>query len=132
MTILSVAAAKLGAAVIHAFDTDELAVRATVDNGRQNGVLGAIHVWRGELGSARLETGHEQWDIVVANILAPVIIQLLRDEGLMSYVAPEGRLVLSGIIAEQGPDVEAALASAAGRVLDTITSGDWVTYIAGH
>lgn len=130
--ILSVAAAKLGATVIDAFDTDELAVRATIDNAAQNGVQPMIHVWRGELASVHHETARETWDVVVANILAPVIIRLLDSEGLLSCVAGGGRLVLSGIILEQGPDVEAALVSAGGVVLDTITSGDWVTYIAGH
>lgn len=130
--ILSVAAAKLGAVGIDAFDTDELAVRATIDNATQNGVRPSIHVWRGELDSVRHETSRETWDVVVANILAPVIIQLLSEKGLLSYLAADGRLVLSGIIVEQGPDVEAALASAGGRVLDTIVSGDWITFIAGH
>ncbi len=130
--ILSVAAAKLGASEIAAFDTDALAVLATLDNAAQNGVLEDIQVWRGELDSARPETGRRTWNVVVANILAPVIIQLLSEMGLMEYVAQDGRLVLSGIIAEQGPGVEEALASAGGKVVRTITAGDWITYIAGH
>jgi len=130
--ILAVAAAKLGASHIDAFDTDELAVRATIDNAEQNGVRPLIHVWQGELDSTHDKTGREAWDIVVANILAPVIIRLLIDKGLLTCVAPGGRLVLSGIIVEQGPDIEAALASVEGVVLETIVSGDWVTYIAGH
>lgn len=130
--ILSVAAAKLGAAVIDAFDTDELAVRATIDNAAQNDVVPSIHVWRGELDGVRHETTRETWDVVVANILAPVIIQLLNEKGLLSYVAADGQLVLSGIILEQGPDVEAALIAAGGRMQDTIVSGDWITFIAGH
>ncbi len=130
--ILSVAAAKLGATEIAAFDTDVRAVRATRDNAAQNGVAALIHVWQGELGSARAETGSQTWDVVVANILAPIIIQLLRVEGLLDHVAADGRLILSGIIAEQGPDVEAALADAGGRVVQRITVGDWVTYVADH
>lgn len=139
--ILAVAAAKLGATVIDALDTDELAVGAAIDNATMNDVahgMGhteqepSIHVWRGELDSARQETGRETWDVVLANILAPVIIQLLGERGLLSHVAADGRLVLSGIIVEQGPDVEAALASAGGKVVDTIVAGDWITFIAGH
>ena len=75
--------------------------------------------------------GLAQAPVVVANILAPVIIQLLRDDGLLDYVAPDGRLILSGIILEQGPAVEGAIAEAGGQVIRTITTGDWVTYIAG-
>ena len=130
--ILSVAAARLGAAEIAAFDTDALAVRATRDNAAQNGVAERIYVWQGELAGARAETGRQTWDVVVANILAPVIIQLLREDGLLEHVAADGRLILSGIIAEQGPDVVASLAAAGGRVVQTITAGDWVSYVAGH
>jgi ribosomal protein L11 methyltransferase len=130
--ILAVAAAKLGAASIAAFDTDALAVRATQENAAQNGVAGRILVWRGELDSARAITGRGTWDVIVANILAPVVIQLLAEKGLVGYVADGGRLILSGIIAEQGPDVEATLTAAGGRVRETITVGDWVTYVAGH
>ena len=49
--ILAIAAAKLGAAEIAAFDTDDLAVRATEANAAMNGVAYPIHVWQGELDS---------------------------------------------------------------------------------
>ena len=130
--ILAIAAAKLGAAEVAAFDTDNLAVRATVDNAVQNSVADVIHAWRGELDSVREEVGRRTWDVVVANILAPVIIQLLSEKGLLDYVAPGGRLVLSGIILEQGAAVEAAISGAGGQVDGTITAGDWITYIAGR
>ena len=130
--ILAIAAARLGATTIAAFDTDALAVRATQENAAQNGVAERIHVWRGELDSAAAETGQATWDIVVANILAPVIIRLLGESGLLGAVAPDGYLILSGIIDEQGPDVEAALAAAGGQVRRIISAGDWVTYVAGH
>jgi ribosomal protein L11 methyltransferase len=91
-----------------------------------------IHAWRGELDSTVAAAGPGPWDIVVANILAPVIIRLLGEDGLLGYVAPDGYLILSGIIDEQGPDVEAALAAAGGQVRRIISAGDWVTYVAGH
>jgi ribosomal protein L11 methyltransferase len=130
--ILSIAAAKLGAAEVAAFDTDILAVRTTQDNARQNGVADRIHVWQGELESLAMEMQGRRWDVVAANILAPVIIQLLSANGLLDYLNPGGRLILSGIIHEQGPGVVDALVSAGGEVVDSITAGDWVTYIAGH
>ncbi|MFO7663533.1 MAG: 50S ribosomal protein L11 methyltransferase [Chloroflexota bacterium] len=130
--ILSIAAAKLGAAEVAAFDTDILAVRATKDNARQNGVADRIRVWQGQIDSLIVETPGKRWDVVAANILAPVIIQLLSAKGLLDYLEPGGRLILSGIIHEQGPGVIQALAMAGGEVVDTITFGDWVTYIAGY
>ena len=130
--ILAIAAARLGATRIAAFDTDALAVRATQENAAQNGVSGSLQVWRGELGSVVAETNQTAWDVVVANILAPVIIGLLEQGDLLNYVRPEGYLVLSGIIQEQGEGVEAAIAAAGGKVQRTIIAGDWITYIAGH
>ena len=130
--ILAIAAARLGAAHVAAFDTDALAVRATQDNAAQNGVADRIHVWRGELDSTAAAAGSGPWDIVVANILAPIIIRLLSEDGLLGYVTPDGYLILSGIIDEQGPDVEAALDAAGGQVRRIISAGDWVTYVAGH
>ncbi len=130
--ILAIAAARLGAAHVAAFDTDALAVRATLDNAAQNDVAERIHVWRGELAGVAEAAGPGPWDIVVANILAPVIIRLLGEDGLLGYVAPDGYLILSGIIDEQGPDVEAALAAAGGQVRRVISAGDWVSYVAGH
>ena len=130
--ILAIAAVKLGAATVAAFDTDALAIRATEENAERNGILGFIQTWRGELDSVREMTGRAQWDVVVANILAPVIIRLLDEKGLLGYVAPGGRLILSGIIEEQRPAVEIALVAAGGYVQQTITAGDWVTLIAGH
>ena len=82
-----------------------------------------IHVWRGELDSTAAAAGPGPWDIVVANILAPIIIRLLSEDGLLGYVAPDGYLILSGIIDEQGPDVEAALSAAGGDVYKRQSQG---------
>lgn len=130
--ILSIAAAKLGAAEVAAFDTDELAVRATESNAEINEVAPLITVWQGQLASVADHSPHAQWDVVVVNILAPVIINLFNENDLLGYVAPTGRIVLSGIIVEQGPAIIAALELAGGRVERVIESGDWVTFVGRH
>lgn len=130
--ILAIAAAKLGAVTVAAFDTDALAVQATIDNARRNRVEDDITVWQGELATVRSQSSDRAWDVVVANILAPVLLRLLSDDGLLSYVRDEGRLILSGTINEQGPEIEIGVAEAGGRVVDVITAGDWVTYVVGH
>jgi ribosomal protein L11 methyltransferase len=127
--ILAIAAAQLGAAEVAAFDTDDLAVRATESNAAINDVSEQLHVWQGQLASVPDHTTHPQWDIVVVNILAPVILTLFKENDLLGYVAPTGRIVLSGIIDEQGASIVEALEGAGGRVEQVIQSGDWVTYI---
>jgi ribosomal protein L11 methylase PrmA len=55
---------------------------------------------------------------------------MLETAGLLDYVRPGGRLILSGIIDEQQPQVEAAIAAAGGTVVDRLFHRDWVTIVA--
>lgn len=123
--ILAIAALKLGAATVVGVDTDELAVRTAVANATQNQVDDQFKVWKGDLSSVT----ERQWDVVLVNILAPVIIGLLREGQLMAYVAESGWLVLSGIIDSQAADVEEAVISAGGNVVERIMVRDWVTLL---
>lgn len=123
--ILAIAGAKLGASSITAVDTDAQAVKATIENARINEVSHLLSAWQGDL--ATVTQG--QWDIVVVNILAPVIISLLDSGGLLTYVKPAGHLILSGIIDVQQDSVEEAIGGAGGVVSERLHRGDWVTFI---
>ncbi|MCA9932495.1 MAG: 50S ribosomal protein L11 methyltransferase [Anaerolineales bacterium] len=125
--ILAVAAAKLGAEKLWGVDTDAMAVKTAVANATQNHVA-HFHVWQGTLTSVQ-ERG---WDVVVVNILAPVIMGMLENDGLMGYVGQNGRLILSGIIDEQVGGVETAVANAGGTILQRFIIRDWVTLVVGH
>ena len=121
--ILSIAAVKLGAAAAIGIDTDGLAIKTAISNANQNNISDKIAFWQGDLQSVT-ERG---WDIVVVNILAPVIESLLKQNNLMNYVGENGWLVLSGIIDTQIENVEKALTSAGGTIIQTLTVRDWVT-----
>ncbi|PID84687.1 MAG: 50S ribosomal protein L11 methyltransferase [Chloroflexi bacterium] len=123
--ILAIAAAKLGAARLLAFDTDPLAVKAAQENTERNGVTEQISLFEGRLE----QVAEKGWDVVVVNILAPVIINLLARDGLMSYAGENGRLILSGIIEEQGDGVETAVVEAGGCVMEKLQVRDWVSYV---
>jgi ribosomal protein L11 methyltransferase len=123
--ILAIAAAKLGAAMVYAFDTDELAVKTTETNAVQNDVSQAIKVWQGTLDGVT-EKG---WNGVVVNILAPVIVALFIQDELMSYVADDGYLILSGIVEQQALDVETAVTEAGGQMIEKLQVRDWVSYV---
>ncbi len=124
--ILAIAAAKLGATAVSAVDTDLLAVQAADQNAQINGVSAVVQAWQGDLASV----AERPWDVVVVNILAPVIIDLLENGELLEYVAGDGALILSGIIDEQAPLVEAALLAAGGQTEKRLTQRDWVSFIA--
>lgn len=122
--ILSIAAAKLGAGQIRAFDTDELAVKTTHSNALQNGIEG-INIHQGILEDVPLT----KWDVVVVNILAHVIISLIVNDRLLEYVAQNGKLILSGIIEEQLVHVETAVLQANGRIIEKFQVRDWICLV---
>ena len=124
--ILAIAAAKLGASAVLGVDNDRLAVAAASENAAKNDVASQITIREGTLAEVPLAP----YDLVVVNFLAPVIVGLLREGGLLGYVAPAGQLVLSGIIDEQAPQVIAALTAAGGSVHEMLTVRDWVAIIA--
>jgi ribosomal protein L11 methylase PrmA len=109
-------------------DTDDLAVKTAFTNGVQNKVDDLFTVWQGELRSV----SEKSWDVVLVNILAPVIIGLLLENHLLDYVAASGWLVLSGIIDSQVADVEAALSAVGGRIVERLVVRDWVTLVVQH
>jgi len=123
--ILSIAAAKLGAAPILALDTDEVAVQSAHQNCAANHVAELIQVKKGSLDS--LEST-QQWDLVLVNILATVIVKLFG-EGLAEHIRPGGLVVLAGIIEEQGPEVLAAMKENEIELVEQRRIKDWITLI---
>ena len=101
--ILAIAAAKLGAATVFAVDTDPQALEATVENARSNGVIDKINVCEPQAitpGSA---------DILMANILLEPFLQMHDQFSLL--MKHGGKIVLSGILAEQRQTLETAYAN---------------------
>jgi len=125
--ILAIAALRLGAASALAVDNDAQAVSAAGENALTNGVAGQLTVREGTLSGVD-ERG--KWDLVLVNILAPVIVAMLGEDGLLDYATEGGRLLLSGIVDEQAPAVREGLAAAGGVIVDEMSVRDWVTLIA--
>lgn len=126
--ILAIAAAKLGATRLLGVDTDEIAVRAAAENVAQNGATAVTTIRQGTLADVE----ERPWDLVVVNILAPVIVTLLEEQDLLGYVAQSGYLILSGIIDQQMGEVETAVARAGGAIYQTRQIRDWVSYVIRH
>jgi len=115
--ILAILAVKMGAKHAVAVDNDPVAVAAAEENATINEVAVVNRV-----GSAQDLEG--QADLVVANILAEVIIELAPE--LWRITRPGGRLVTSGIITRKADDVAQALAGQGFRLLEREAEGDWV------
>jgi ribosomal protein L11 methyltransferase len=125
--ILAIAAAKLGGSGtrVIALDIDPIAVDATAQNVARNGLTGQITVGQGSAVAAQ-EDG--PYDLVVANILASVIIEMSKS--LYTLVKPGGTLISSGIFHERGAGVVHALEAAGLPVRETRQEGDWLCLIS--
>ena len=123
--ILSIAAAKLGAGSVLALDNDPLAVKAARANVQSSGVQNIVTVQPGSLDKAT-----EKFELVLVNILARVIIELVG-QGLVDRVRPTGLLVAAGIIAEQEAKVATALREHGLDIVERRREKDWVTLVGG-
>ena len=106
--ILGIASLLEGAGSVAAADTDSLAVRATQDNAVVSGFAEQFQV---DLGSierlAELLEGRPA-DLLLCNILAPVIEALCP--AFDTVLAPEGLGLLSGLLVSQAPRLQQVLA----------------------
>lgn len=89
--VLAVIAALRGAALVVATDIAEPAREATVSNARRNGVEGVVVA-----STTPIRELSGTFDLVVANILAPTLIELAAD--LRRLTDASGHLVISGVL----------------------------------
>jgi ribosomal protein L11 methyltransferase len=123
--ILAIGAAKLGAGQILGVDTDPEAESNARHNAALNGVAGLRFATASVAQVLAGEFGERTADLVLANILAPILIRLLGDR-LGALVKPGGRLILSGIILEREAEVLAVLDRHGFTTIARRQSGDWV------
>ena len=121
--ILGIAALLQGASSVAAADTDSLAVRATRDNAVVSGFADRLAV---DLGSverlAELLEGRPA-DLLLCNILAPVIEALCP--AFHTVLADSGLGLLSGLLVDQAPRLEAALAEQGWRAELAAQQSQW-------
>lgn len=125
--ILSIAMKKLGAKV-SACDTDEQAVAATQQNAEKNGVQ-IDKIWLGSVSSLNEQSSsavaQPQFDLVVANIIADVILILSAD--LKKALKPGGRLVLSGILEKYKDRIEQAFSDL--NFMQMKKQNEWLSFV---
>jgi len=109
--LLGLAALRLGAASACGADTDSLAVRATADNAALNDLTLPVALGSVEVLAELLE--NRPADLLLCNILAPVIEALAPD--FSRILSPSGVGLLSGLLVDQAPPLERALAAAGWR-----------------
>lgn len=118
--ILSIAAAKLGCNPVMAIDNDREALVVARNNIVSNHCNDVITVQEGD---AAQRSNGPCYDIVAANILAPVLIA--HAETIASNVNHGGYLLLAGILTEQYPDVQSTYQGQGLTEIETLAEGEW-------
>ena len=131
--ILAIAALKLGAGYAFGTDLDENAVTAAMENAEVNGITGEqFKVIAGNIiddEAVQAEAGFEQYEVAVANILAPVIIMLQGE--IAKHIKHGGVFITSGIINTWEDRVKEAFAeNDEFEVIETTYQGEWVSVTA--
>ena len=133
--ILSIIAMKLGAKRVYGIDIDELPVKASVDNLKLNRIPeSAFEIVKGDvIGDAEFAKSVAkigQYDIVVANILADVIIPL--SGVIRPFMKKDAVFITSGIIDMKEDAVKEALIQNGFKIIDISHMGEWVSIVAGN
>ena len=121
--ILGLAALLQGAHSLAAVDTDPVAVRASRENLASSGVEARIQVGHGSVETLAELLEGQPADLLLCNILAPVIEALCP--AFHTLLADDGVGLLSGLLVDQAPGLQAALAAEGWRAELSAQQGRW-------
>lgn len=122
--ILSIASGKLGAEQVLAIDRDENAVRIARENVKRNDLETCVRAIKGD----KLQNINFKADIIVANIIADVIIDLSKDVALC--LKDNGVFIASGIIKDRKLSVIEALEKNGFDLVEQFEKGEWVALVS--
>lgn len=131
--ILGIAALKLGANYVLGTDLDEIAIEAVKENIKVNDINeNTFDLICGDIveeKSVQDSIGYEKYDIVTANILAPVII--LIQKNIARHMKKGALFISSGIIDSKEQEVcEAIRANQDLEIVEINHLGEWVNITA--
>jgi ribosomal protein L11 methyltransferase len=121
--ILAIAALRLGAASALCVDIDPRAANVCRANCRANRVENGAYVVAGSMDCI----GDAEFDLVLANVYSDVLSTVARS--LRSRVAPDARVILSGIPWQDLFDIERLYRCAGFAVLKTIMLDEYCTVV---
>jgi ribosomal protein L11 methyltransferase len=122
--ILSIAAARLGAARVLAVEIEPVAARVCAENVARNGVADSVEIRPGTLE----DPPTQQFDVILANITIATLLSL--HPRLASHLKPGGVAVLSGVLAERADELLSALRATGWTHERTDQEQDWVALCA--
>ena len=130
--ILGMLALKFGAAYSVGTDLDPCAINATNENMEVNGInRDQYEVMIGNIiddKAVQEKAGYARYDIVAANILADVLVELTPV--IVNHMKAGGIYITSGIIDDKEQTVIRAVEEAGLEVLEVTYQGEWVSVTA--
>mgnify|MGYP001800415269 CR=1 FL=1 len=125
--VLAMAAAKVLPGVVMASDIDPVAVEVAASNVAANGLTGRVDCVVAAGFEAPPLAAHAPYDLVFANILKGPLVGLAPDMG--RFVAPDGHVILSGILNEQADEVVAVYRQNGFNLVQKDQIVEWTTLL---
>ena len=122
--ILSITALKLDAKCTFSVDKDSLAISATKINSALNGFPeNILNVFHGSIEEIELNMPERKIDLLLCNILTPVIKSL--GPGFQKIIGQNGKVILSGLLVDQIKELQEFFLELGWEALDIKTKGKW-------
>lgn len=121
--ILAIACSKIGAKHVLALDIDPLSIKTAKENVVVNDCVDKIEVMESDL----LGTSKDNFDLIIANILPDVIINLIPDA--YEKLNKKGLILVSGIILEKKDLIIKELKQHGFSIVKDLDMGEWTGII---
>lgn len=121
--ILALAAKALGADTALGMDFDSIAVTVSQANARRN-MMEDVPFFTGDVFEWKPKEG-QTWHLVVANLFSTILQKAFPR--IERCIAPQGQLIVSGILATQWEETYAAAQQSGLHSITVIKRGKWVT-----
>ncbi len=118
--ILGIAAAKLGAKKVIAFDNDEWCFDNGIENTQLNGVVEKVEIRKCEL----KDIPEKDFDIIVANIQKNILLELA--DGFSERINQNGILILSGLLESDRKAIIEKYSSLGFTEIDSAQMDEWI------
>ncbi len=119
--ILAIAAAKMGACLVNAYDIDPIAVKVAKENCSINNCTNINCEVSDLLDNVKSVDGG--YDFVSANIVADIIVRMAPN--ISKFIKTKGLLAVSGIIDTQSDRVKKSLENYGFQLLELTAQNDW-------
>ena len=121
--ILSILAAKLGAAKVFAIDNDELCLENGLENILVNNVQSKVNVVNCELH----DLNEFNFDFILANINKHILIDIAPE--ISKRLKPEGTLILSGLLDTDETDIKNLYNKNGFNVIEMKRMNEWIALV---